>query len=80
MASRTFDVIDICEILVHWYAGRSKNEVADRLGMARNTVRGYVAPPEAAGLCPGGPEISGQQCTERCGSGSRSWSTPGCGR
>jgi transposase len=65
MARRTFDVIDICEILVHWYAGRSKNEVADSLGVARNTVRKYVAPAEAAGLVPGGPEISGRQWTER---------------
>jgi transposase len=65
MARRTFDVIDVCEILVHWYAGRSKNEVADSLGVARNTVRKYVAPAEAAGLRPGGPEISGQQWTER---------------
>jgi transposase len=58
-------VIDICEILVHWYAGRSKNEVADSLGVARNTVRKYVAPAEAAGLVPGGPEISGARWVER---------------
>jgi len=43
MARRTFDVIDICEIFVHWHAGRSKNEVAGSLGLSRNTVRKYVA-------------------------------------
>lgn len=28
LARVTFDVIDIVEILVHWYAGRSQNELA----------------------------------------------------
>ena len=28
LARRTFDVIDIVEILIHWYAGRSQNELA----------------------------------------------------
>ena len=43
MARRTFDVIDICEIFVHWHAGRSKNELAGSLGLSRNTVRKYLA-------------------------------------
>jgi len=51
MARRTFDVIDICEIFVHWHAGRSKNEVAESLGLSRNTVRKYGAAAEAAGMC-----------------------------
>ena len=50
MARRTFDVIDICEIFEHWYAGRSKNEIAGSLGLSRNTVRKYVAAAEAAGM------------------------------
>ena len=58
MARRTFDVINICEIFVHWYAGRSKNEVAGSLGLSRNTVRKYVAAAEAAGMVPGGPAVS----------------------
>jgi len=61
MARRTFDVIDICEILVHWYAGRSKNELAGSLGLSRNTVRKYVAAAEAAGMVPGGPEVSAER-------------------
>jgi hypothetical protein len=28
MARRTFDLIDISEILIHWYAGRSQGEIA----------------------------------------------------
>ena len=61
MARRTFDVIDICEIFVHWHAGRSKNELAGSLGLSRNTVRKYVAAAEAAGMAPGGPAVSGDQ-------------------
>jgi len=48
-------VIDIVEILVHWHAGRSKNEIAASLGVDRKTIRKYVAPAEVAGLVPGGP-------------------------
>jgi len=69
MARRTFDVIDICEIFVHWHAGRSKSEVAGSLGLSRNTVRKYVAAAEAAGLRPGGPEVS----AERWGELAREW-------
>ena len=54
MARRTFYVIDITEILVHWYAGRSQVEVAGALGVDRKTVRWYVEPAIAAGFVPGG--------------------------
>ena len=64
MARRTFDVIDICEILVHWHAGRSKNEIAGSLGLSRNTVRKYVAAAEAAGMVAGGPPVSQQEWQE----------------
>lgn len=60
-------MIDICEIFVHWYAGRSKNEISASLGVARNTVRKYVAAAEAAGLVPGGPQMSPQQWADRVG-------------
>ena len=69
MARRTFDVIDICEILVHWHAGRSKNEVAGSLGLSRNTVRKYVAAAEAAGMVPGGPAVSQEEWALR----ARKW-------
>ncbi len=39
MARRSFTVIDVTEILVHWYAGRSKTELAESLGVDRKTVR-----------------------------------------
>jgi transposase len=64
MARRTFDVIDICEIFTHWHAGRSKNEIADSLGLSRNTVRKYVAAAESAGMAPGGPAVSQERWAE----------------
>ena len=32
-------MIDICEIMTHWHAGRSKNEIAASLGLSRKTGR-----------------------------------------
>jgi hypothetical protein len=61
MARRTFDVIDIVEILVHWHAGRPIAVVAESLGTDRKTIRKYVAPAEAVGLVPGGPPLSRDQ-------------------
>jgi len=65
MARRTFGVIDITEILVHWHAGRSKNQIASSLGVHRRTVSKYVAPAVAAGLVPGGPPLSEAQWAAR---------------
>ena len=42
MARRTFDVVDVTEILIHWYAGRSITEVSTSLGVDRKTIR-YAA-------------------------------------
>ena len=55
MARRTFVMIDLVEIYVHWYAGRSQAQIAASLGLDRKTVRKYLAPVVAAGLVPGGP-------------------------
>lgn len=65
MARRTFTVIDVTEILVHWYAGRSQSEVADSLGVDRATVRKYIAPARAAGIVPGGPPVPTQEWAAR---------------
>ena len=48
-------MVDVTEILVHWYAGRSQAEIAGSLGLDRKTVRKYVRPAVAAGFLPGGP-------------------------
>ena len=58
MARRSFTVVDVTEILVHWYAGRSLSEVSDSLGVDRKTIRKYLAPAVAAGITPGGPTRS----------------------
>lgn len=51
-------MVDIVEIYVHWYAGRSKSQVSASLGVDRKTIRKYLAPAEKAGITPGGPPVS----------------------
>lgn len=51
-------MIDITEILIHWYAGRSQHELAASLKLDRKTIRRYLAPAVAAGIVPGGPPRS----------------------
>ena len=58
MARRSFYVIDIVEILVHWYAGRSQHELSASLAVDRKTIRKYTTPAIAAGMAPGGPACS----------------------
>src|SRR5436190_22183816 len=58
MARRTFDVVDVTEILIHWHAGRSISEVSTSLGVDRKTIRKYLAPAVAAGLTPGGAPMA----------------------
>jgi len=57
MARRSFDVVDVTEILIHWHAGRSISEIAQSLGVDRKTIRKYVAPAAGSGLVPGGPPL-----------------------
>jgi transposase len=64
MARRTFDVIDIIEILVHWHAGRSKSEIAQSLGVDRKTAGKYIAAAEAAGMVPGGTPVAEERWAE----------------
>lgn len=64
MARRTFDVIDIVEVLEHWHAGRPKLVIAESLGLDVKTVRKYVAAAEAAGLVPGGPPLGRAEWAE----------------
>jgi hypothetical protein len=43
MTRRTFRVVNIVEILIHWKAGRKKAEVVQSLGVDRSTVAKYTA-------------------------------------
>ena len=74
-------MVDVTEILVHWYAGRSISEVARVAG------RGPQDDPQVPGAGGGGRagagragDGAGRSGRRWCGAGSRSWSTPGCGR
>ena len=69
MARRTFDVVDIIEILVHWHAGRSKSEIAQSLGVDRKTAGKYIVAAQAAGMVPGGPALSEAEWDAR----ARTW-------
>jgi transposase len=64
LARRTFNVVDITEILVHWHAGRSISEIARSLGVDRNTVRKYTAAAQEAGIQPGEEPISATRWAE----------------
>jgi hypothetical protein len=64
LASRTFNVVDITEILVHWHAGRPISEIARSLGVDRTTVRKYTAAAREAGIQPGGEPISAARWAE----------------
>jgi transposase len=61
MARRSFTVVDVTEILVHWHAGRSLSEVSESLAVDRKTIRKYLEPAVAAGMAPGGPARSQAQ-------------------
>ena len=58
MGRRSFAVRDITEILIHWQAGRPLRQIADSLGVDRNTVRKYVALAVRLGYRPGEPRLS----------------------
>jgi hypothetical protein len=76
MARRTFEMIDVIEILQHWHPGRPKTVVAASVGVDPKTVRKYVAPAEAAGLVPGGPALSRAEWATLAAGWSRSWPMP----
>jgi len=57
MARRSFDVVDLTELFVHWEAGRSQVQIAESLNLDRKTVRKYFAPVVAEGLVPGAAPV-----------------------
>ena len=57
MARRTFDVVDIIEILAHWQPGRNNTEIAQSLGVDRKTVRKYVAAAQDTPSTPAFPSV-----------------------
>jgi transposase len=69
VARRSFNVVDVTEIFIHWHAGRSQSEIATSLGVDRKTVRKYLAPAIEAGVVPGDAPRSGEAWAELV----RSW-------
>ncbi len=57
MARRSVQVMDVVEILQHWYARRPKSQIAVSVGADRGRVAKYVAKAEQAGIVPGGAPI-----------------------
>jgi transposase len=51
MAYREVTMIEVKEVLRQWLSGVPKKRVARRVGVARNTVREYIAVAEECGLC-----------------------------
>jgi len=39
MGRRSFDVVDLMELFVHWEAGRSQVQIGESLDLDRKTVR-----------------------------------------
>ena len=79
MGRRTFDVVDLTELFVHWEAGRSQVQISESLGLDRKTVRKFLAPAVAEGLVPGGPPAGWCGSSGSAG-GSRGFPMPGRGR
>ncbi len=53
MAFREVTMLEVKEVLWRWLDGGSKKTIARHVGLARNTVRGYIAAAEAEGLAAG---------------------------
>lgn len=54
-------MIDVVEILEHWYSARTKAAIAQSLGVDRKTVTKYTAAAEESGYVPGGPPVTTEQ-------------------
>ena len=58
-------MVDVVELLRHWYAGDSVSQMARALGLDRKTVRKYAGRAEAAGMAPGGASLSQAEWAEK---------------
>lgn len=61
MTRKTFDMIDVVEVLVDWHAGRKSAEAGRSLGGDRGTDSRYAVRAEAEAQVPGSPPRSKEQ-------------------
>lgn len=54
-------MVDVVELLRHWYAGDTVSQMARALGLDRKTVRKYTGRAAREGLKPNGPSVSSAQ-------------------
>ena len=61
MAYREVSRMEIQEIIRRWQTGAGPRQIAAGMGLARNTVRKYLAAAQAEGIVQDGPEPTGEQ-------------------
>lgn len=61
MAFREVSRVEILELIRRWQAGESQRQIAQRVGMARNTVSKYLEAATTVGLSATGPPPSEEQ-------------------
>src|SRR5438105_12373135 len=81
MGYRELSRMEIVEVVRHWQAGISQRGIARATGLARETVRKYLAAAGTLGLLANGPPPSAEQVVAlvRLGSvvaASRMWAAP----
>jgi hypothetical protein len=64
MARKTFDLVDVIDMLQDWHLGRSQREMSASLDVDRKTLRKYIAPAAEAGIVPGGRAKSREEWVE----------------
>ena len=80
MGRRTFDVVDLTELFVHWEAGRSQVQISESLNLDRKTVRKFLARRWPRGWCRAARRPVSWFGRSGSRGGSRGCPMPGCGR
>ena len=69
MAYREVSRMEIQEIIRRWQAGSGPRQIASGMGLARNTVRKYLAAAQAEGIVQDGPEPTEEQLSRLAATG-----------
>lgn len=71
MAYREVSRMEMQEIIRRWQAGSSPRKIAAGMGLARNTVRKYLAAAQAEGIAQDGPEPTEEQLSRLAATGRK---------